>query len=535
MKYKVVFTIVLIISYVSLYSQVREADENEIRNNLVYLSDDKLKGREPGTKEDKTAAKFIALKLKAYGLRPLIGNDPLVSYQFTQFREKKGRSSIKIGKTTLREGKEFSVLPISPSADITGSLVFGENVNGEKGADLKGNVVVIESTTDSIPFKVTALRDKGAVAVLFYSNETLNLETKTDNRGISLPVAQISMQTVKKISAMQGERIRYKAVIQVVKGTSYNVVMHTGKQSSNESILIGAHYDHLGFGGKGSSSMSQGKKEIHNGADDNASGVAAAMEVGRLLEKNSADIKKDIIVVAFGGEERGLLGSKVVADTLKKLSLTPSVMINLDMVGRLSDNKLQVGGAGTFSQADSIIRESNRYFNFNLAVTREGNGPSDHSSFYSTDVPVLYFTTGVHKQYHTPQDDVELINFPGMVAEVNYIATIAKELASSPYRPEFIKTASPSSPARANFKVTLGLIPDFTYEAGDGFKVGPVTDGKPAQKGGMLSGDIITAINGRKISNIYEYMSRLGELKVGDVIQVDVRRDGQAMKLTIKL
>ena len=122
-----------------------------------------------------------------------------------------------------------------------------------------------------------------------------------------------------------------------------------------------------------------------------------------------------------------------------------------------------------------------------------------------------------------------------MVAEINYIATIANELAGNPDRPVFIKTSSPSSPARANFKVTLGLIPDFTYEGGDGFKAGPVTDGKPAQKGGMLTGDIITAINGKKISNIYEYMSRLGELKAGDVIQVDIRRDGQAMKLTIKL
>ncbi|MFA5850089.1 MAG: M28 family peptidase [Bacteroidales bacterium] len=535
-KYKTLYTIILIISSINLFSQVREADEKNVRSNLTYMSSDKLKGREPGTKEDKITAQFIASKLETYGLKPLIGNDPLVPFQFTLYREKKGRASIKIGRTTLNEGEDFSVLPISPSADITGSLIFGENEIGDAVADLKGKVVVIKTTIDSIPFKVTALRDKGAVAVLFYSNEILNLETRTENKGISLPVAQISLQTVKRISAMQGERVRYKAVIHIVKGTSYNVVMHTGQQNlSNESILIGAHYDHLGYGGMGSSSMSQGKKEIHNGADDNASGVAAAMEIGRLLAENRSNLKKDIIIAAFGGEERGLLGSKVVADTLKKLSLTPTLMINLDMVGRLSDNKLQVGGTGTFSEADSVIHKNNKYFKFNLAVTREGNGPSDHSSFYSTEVPVLYFTTGVHKQYHTPQDDVELINFPGMVAEINYISSIINELASNSYKPEFIKTASPSSPARANFKVTLGLIPDFTYEVGDGFKVGPVTDGKPAQKGGMLSGDIITAINEKKISNIYEYMSRLGELKAGDIIQVDIRREGQAMKLTIKL
>ncbi len=534
-KYKTLYTILLIISSINLFSQVREADEKNVRTNLTFLSSDKLKGREPGTKEDKLAAQFIASKLESYGFKPLIGKDPLVPFQFSLYREKRGRASIKIGKVALKEGRDFSVLPISPTADIAGTLEFGENKNGDAVADLNGKVVVIKSTIDSIPFKITALRDKGAIAVLFYSNEILSLDNKTENRAISLPVAQISLPTFNKISSMQGEHVIYKAIINVVKGTSYNVVMHSGQLNVKESILIGAHYDHLGFGGKGSSSMSQGKKEIHNGADDNASGVAAAMEIGRLLAINIDNIKKDIIVAAFGGEERGLLGSKVVADTLKKLGLTPSLMINLDMVGRLSENKLQVGGAGTFSEADSVIHQNNRYFKFNLTVTREGNGPSDHSSFYSTDVPVLYFTTGVHKQYHTPQDDVELINFPGMVSEINYIATIANELAGKSGRPEFIRTSSPSSPARANFKVTLGLIPDFTYEVGDGFKVGPVTDGKAAQKGGMLSGDIITAINGKKISNIYDYMSRLGELKTGDIILVDIRRDGQAMKLTIKL
>lgn len=150
-------------------------------------------------------------------------------------------------------------------------------------------------------------------------------------------------------------------------------------------------------------------------------------------------------------------------------------------------------------------------------------------------MPVLYFTTGVHKEYHTPLDDVELINFPGMVSEINFITTIAYSIAQSGEYPKFIKITAPATPARSGFKVTLGLIPDFTYEAGDGFKVGPITDGKPAQMGGMLAGDIITAINSKKVSNIYDYMARLGELKAGERIQVNVKRDGEEIKLIIQL
>ncbi len=178
-KYKILYTIILIISSINLFSQVREADEKNIRSNLIYLSSDKLKGREPGTKEDKYAAQFIASKLKAYGFKPLIGNDPLLPFQFTKYREKKGRAKLKVGRTIFKEGDDFSVLPISPSADITGSLFFEKDKNGDSSPDINGKIVVIESSTDSIPYKITALRDKGAVAVLLYSNEILNPETRT--------------------------------------------------------------------------------------------------------------------------------------------------------------------------------------------------------------------------------------------------------------------------------------------------------------------------------------------------------------------
>jgi hypothetical protein len=382
---------------------------------------------------------------------------------------------------------------------------------------------------------VSNLRDRGALGILFFSNEELNLSSKIESSATSIPVVQISRAASIKMEKFIGRKVSLIADVKVVKGISYNVVMHLDQSEKKEFILLGAHYDHLGMGGQGSGSMRPKEIKIHNGADDNASGVALMLEAGRILASKRDDFKRDVVLVAFGGEERGLLGSNIIADTLKKMNLNPLVMFNLDMVGRLVDNKLQVGGVGTFAQADSIISEVNKSYNFSLSKTKDGYGPSDHSSFYTREVPVLYFTTGVHPQYHTPDDDINLINFTGLAKITEFISNLAIEVLSCNQLPKYIKLAAPVTQTRSNFKVTLGLIPDFTYEEGDGFRTGSVSEGKPAQKGGMLSGDIIIAINSKKVSNIYDYMSRLGELKKGDKIVVQVRRGEEVLNLYIQL
>ncbi|MFA6334679.1 MAG: M28 family peptidase [Bacteroidales bacterium] len=534
MRFKIVSTSLLLLLALTGFSQIRESNEKEIKKNLAFLADDKLKGRAAGSREDKIAARYIASKLSKYGFKPLLGNNSVVPFEFIRFRERGKGSILSIDDTDLLENIDYSVPPFSASDQIRGKLAF---INEKEGADsdLKGKIVVIESDLDSIPFKITALRDRGVVGVFFFSKDSINLEKRSQSSGTSIPVAQISKETAQKIYSSQGKDVFYKAVVNVVKGKSYNVVMQLGIDNAKRTILLGAHYDHLGLGGKGSGSMNPKIKEIHNGADDNASGVSSVMEAGRLLAKRRGELKHNIVIVAFGGEERGMLGSRIIADTLKKLNQSPALMFNLDMVGRLVENKLQVGGVGTFLQADSIIRKVNKDHNFSLTITKDGYGPSDHSSFYTDGVPVLYFTTGVHKQYHTPFDDIELINFSGLVYVTNFITSIAYNIASSGEVPDYRKINAPATPSMASFKVTLGLIPDFTYEVGDGFRAGPVTEGKPAQIGGMLTGDIITAINSKKVSNIYDYMARLGELKKGDKIVVDVRRDGKEIKLTIQL
>ncbi|MDZ4058784.1 MAG: M28 family peptidase, partial [Bacteroidales bacterium] len=261
----------------------------------------------------------------------------------------------------------------------------------------------------------------------------------------------------------------------------------------------------------------------------------AAIEAGRLLSSNGYGCAQyGFAVVAFGAEERGLIGSRILADTLSVLLKLPALMLNMDMVGRMNEMKLQAGGAGTFKGADSIINDVNRCFNLNMVITQEGYGPSDHASFYTKGVPVLYFTTGVHSQYHTPEDVFELINFDGIKVVTAFVSKLMSGVLNSELIPEYQKSEAPS-PSRRSFRVTLGVIPDFTYEKGDGFRVGSVTDGRAAQKAGMLEGDIITEMGSRKINNIYDYMSALGDLKPGERCEVTVVRSGDSIRLIVEL
>ena len=319
---------------------------------------------------------------------------------------------------------------------------------------------------------------------------------------------------------------------------SYNVVMvfRTGKQ--NGSVLLGAHYDHLGMGGPGSGSLRPDTLAIHPGADDNASGVAAAMETARLLVRQSCRRKlgKDIIFAAFGAEEKGTLGSAKLADTLDQLGLLPSFMINLDMVGRLRDSVLQVSGTATFEGADSLLyRCLDESAPLVLKTSEGGYGPSDHSVFYRLRVPVLFISTGTQTDYHTPFDSPDKINYNGMAAIVSYVTTVAGEIVREDYVPLYRETAQPeSSMERAAFKVSLGVIPDFTYE-GEGFCAGTIIKGRPSDEAGMQDGDVVVQINDRPVKDINEYMDILGELEEGQRIRIIVRRNETLHHLVVQL
>ncbi|MFY9115733.1 MAG: M28 family peptidase [Bacteroidales bacterium] len=320
--------------------------------------------------------------------------------------------------------------------------------------------------------------------------------------------------------------------------SSWNVVMVYKGEETNGSLMLGAHYDHLGMGGRGSGSLKADTLALHPGADDNASGVAAAMETARLLSRQARDksLQKDIVFAAFGAEEAGTIGSGFLADTLKKAGLLPSLMINLDMVGRLTDSILQISGTGTFQEADSLIRyHLDNTTPFILKTSADGHGPSDHSRFYREEVPVLFITTGPHTDYHTPFDSPDKINYEGMAHIVRYTTTIAGAVAFDGFEPIY-KEAYQTEPRREQvaFKVSLGVIPDFIHE-GEGLCAGTVIKGRPGHKAGMENGDIILQINDKPIPNIDAYMEALSELTEGEIIWVTIKRKDRILELEVQL
>jgi hypothetical protein len=523
MKIKISVFLLIFFQTINLYAQKLYSNEDKLKKTLYGLADDKMAGREAGTEYEFKAAGYIVEILCSYGYKPVFNNNPLVKFKLAKGRNSGNNSILEINGKGFIINKDFFVPPFSSSSNVSGRLSTVPEAE---------SVLLLKSSTDSIRLKIASLRDQGVKSLIYYSGSELDTLKYMETAPTSIPVIQVTEECAKLLQEALGSNIHIYTDVKSYDLVSNDVLMSKKGRLDKPYILIGAHYDHLGFGGEGS--MKRGITAIHNGADDNASGVSAMMEIARILRNNDKGIY-DIVFVAFGAEEKGLAGSGFLADTLKRLGRLPALMINLDMVGRLVDNKLQISGVGTFKGADSLLKNVNQQFNFTLLTTKDGYGPSDQSSFVSMGIPVLYFTTGVHSDYHTPDDDPGKINYSGLKMITDFVASLSRDLSMSGMKMDYINLPPPSSMGRKSLKVTLGLIPDFTYDVGDGFKVGPVTEGKPAAMAGLKAGDIITAINSKKVNNVYEYMSRLSELKSGDKIVLDVRRNGKELKLIVQL
>jgi hypothetical protein len=304
----------------------------------------------------------------------------------------------------------------------------------------------------------------------------------------------------------------------------------------DQYVIIGAHHDHLGMGGEGSSSRRQDTVAVHNGADDNASGVAGVLEISEKLVTESP--ARSILFATFGAEEMGLVGSKYLVEHPPVDLSKVQAMINLDMIGRLNEERqLQIGGVGTSPGFESLLDSLNQSFGFKLKFSNEGYGPSDHAAFYARDIPVIFISTGGHPDYHTPDDDLDRINLEGAREVMQFTALLAEYLADEQEKIAFTE-AGPKVQGSSRSRrggITLGLMPDVTYDGNDGMPVMFVTQGKPAAVGGIQKGDVIVAIEGKSVGNVYDYMSRLDQFKEGMSIIVTVRRDGENVDLVVRL
>jgi hypothetical protein len=300
--------------------------------------------------------------------------------------------------------------------------------------------------------------------------------------------------------------------------TGTNVIGYLDNGAA-QTVVIGAHYDHLGMGGEGS--LYREGEAIHNGADDNASGVAVMLDLAYEL-KTSDKKGNNYLFMAFSGEEMGLLGSNFFTKNSTIALDSMSYMINMDMVGRLNDeNTLAIYGTGTSPRWSQIVNAVNK--DFKLAINKSGVGPSDHTSFYLNDIPVLHLFTGQHEDYHKPSDDAEKLNYVGMEQISDYILRIIGETDKAG-KLAFRKTKNESEEV-PRFKVGLGVVPDYLF-TGKGMRIDGISEEKPAQKAGLMKGDIVVKLGDSTIVDMMSYMRTLATFDNGDKTKVVVDRDG---------
>ena len=331
---------------------------------------------------------------------------------------------------------------------------------------------------------------------------------------------------------LAGWRIRGATAIERVETQGRNVMaMLPGTAARPEVVVLGAHYDHLGYGG--SNSAAPGEHAVHHGADDNASGTAVLVEVARILEKEGP-FPRTIAFLAFSGEERGLLGSAhYTANATLPLADT-AVMVNLDMLGRLDGNKLVVHGTGTGTGLEALVDRLVGSHSFEVAKEPGGFGPSDHSSFYARKIPVLHLFTGSHSDYHRPTDTAEKINYEGLVRITRLVADVVRDLATAPERPAYIEVASKQFARGGGDRPYFGSIPDFG-KPGKGYAITGATKDSPAAKGGLKGGDVIVRLGGSAVTGLEDFDSALRKHKGGETVPVVVLRDGAEVTLDVTL
>jgi hypothetical protein len=308
--------------------------------------------------------------------------------------------------------------------------------------------------------------------------------------------------------------------------TGQNVIAYLDNKAEN-TVVIGAHYDHLGMGGEGS--LYREGEAIHNGADDNASGVAMMLHLADSLQKKGSPKKNNYLFIAFSGEEEGLLGSNYFVKNPTINTKKVTYMLNMDMVGRLnSENTLAVYGVGTSPIFKQAVNANAR--ELKIAENESGVGPSDHTSFYLADIPVLHFFTGQHEDYHKPSDDAEKVNFEGMKIVSNYIFSIIKDLDNQPKLP-FKKTKNENEVV-PEFKVTLGVVPDYLF-SGKGMRIDGVSEDKPAQKAGLQKGDIVVKMGDFEVTDMMSYMKSLSKFEKGQTAKVTIERGGELKEVEV--
>ena len=526
-----------------------------VKTHISYLASDELEGRGTGSAGEQLSATYIAEQFKQIGLTPKGTDGYFQPMNFPSLRMAQANTSLMIAREVQTLFTDF--YPLSASANNGKYEGLAINVNygisdgglnwdDYENANVRDKAVIMKVELpdgdhphskfvawSGIEQRVEYAKSKGAKAVIFYSANKNNYPSGELAKSISnsgLPVLFVMHDLSDKLSPFVSINID----ILLLSTLANNVVGYIDNGSTS-TVVVGAHHDHLGYGEHGNS-LAETEGDIHNGADDNASGVAALIELAKIIKKKKKRYaNNNYLFVAFTAEELGLVGSKFFLQEYKLPYEMYNYMVNMDMVGHLDSTQktLIINGVGTSPTWNTVI-DKMKYSDkkiANIKTTESGIGASDHTSFYLQNIPAIHFFTGQHQYYHKPTDDIEIVNINGEAFVISYISKMLCEMEKQG-KIAFTKTKDESQ-GRMSFKVTLGVMPDYVYD-GEGMRIDGVKEGKPGAEAGIVKGDIVLSMNGKPISNMQDYMKALGELKEGDKIPVAIKRDGKVLELQVQ-
>jgi Tol biopolymer transport system component len=585
-----------------------------LKGTVEWLAAPEREGRATGSPGAAASAEWAINALKDYKLQPVGGDSFLQPFEFRAGEKLiAGKNALHVNDTEFAAEKDFRPLAFTENGDVEGEVVFAgyglsapeqngqPRYNSYDGLDVKDKVVLLLRYVPEgvepprrahlnryagLRYKVMMARERGAKGVLVVTGpnspgagEVLKMTNDGSNADSGLPAISISgavaeallkpsskslkdLQTGLDTENPHAEggfvlpkmRVKFATAVEHIRKTDRNVIAALPGQT-DEWVVIGAHYDHLGRGGSSSMAKSGEEGKIHAGADDNASGVAVVLELaasltsasgarpltegpaaadpGRAAARPSA-FRRGIIFALWSGEEMGLLGSAAFCEKPPVPIDRIAAYVNFDMVGRLRDNKLSVQAVGSSKLWRKLLEKRNVAAGFNLVLQEDPYLPTDVTSFYPKRVPVLNFFTGAHEDYHRPTDTPEKLDYDGMERIAKFAQAIITDVVNAPERPDYsrVERSQQDKGSRETLRAYLGSIPDYTTEI-KGVKLSGVRSGSPAEKGGLQGGDVIVEFGGNKIANIYDYTYGLDAVKIGVPVKVVVERGGKRVELTV--
>ncbi len=532
---------------------------SRLKQDVYTLAGEEMEGREAGTEGERKAAAYIRERMQEVGLEPAFEGSFYQEFPFPGDWVWGADNLFTYGENSFEHGVDYHVLPGSAATTLTSAFVhvgyglsaFDDLENYEDHcdyalhSDVDGLFYVMEyhlpealdGVGDRRAFQLLFRRintavEKGAAGIVFVNTRDDRDDPPIDLRmgrgGFEIPILFAGQEVLHLMMSDQDHELYIVSDIDRLELTGINVAGYID-HGAETTVVIGAHYDHIGFGGRGS--RSPGIHAIHPGADDNASGTAGMLEAARYIYTSTLT-GHNYLFMAFSAEEKGLIGSRYFTDSDAYDMEKIQYMFNLDMIGRMEDNSLALIGTGTSPRWDELIDE-HAPGHFDISRRPGGRGGSDHTAFYLKEIPVLFFFTGVHDDYHRPEDTADKVNYQGAMEITRFALDMVRTLDGVESLP-FSQSSSSQEERPRTRTVAFGLMPDHAFE-GQGLRVLSVSDDQPAQRAGMQNGDVIIQINDMEISEIYTYMEALGNLSSGQSARVLVIRDGEEHSLELLL